>query len=109
MERPARRDDGSELYPDRRVAYNNVTAGRVGREPGSDRLTTFVCECGRLGCNAVVDLTLREYAAVRTAPRQFAIAMDHQARGDRVMASGHSYVIVTRSLDCRSRNSVNNG
>jgi hypothetical protein len=61
MERPARREDGSELYPDRRVTYNNVTAARVGREPGSDR----------------------------------------------VIASGRGYVIVTKSPDCRSHDSVN--
>ena len=105
---PTRREDGTDSFPDRRARYNDATAGRMGHESAGDRLTTFVCECGRLGCNGVVDLTLREYAAVRAAPKQFVITTEHQAHGDRVVAGGHGYVIVTKLTEGRPHNSVNN-
>jgi predicted ThiF/HesA family dinucleotide-utilizing enzyme len=65
-----------------RVAMNEATFRKVnegmaaGQEPTG--LLTFVCECGRLGCNKLMALTRAEYEAVRANPRRFAIVDGHE-------------------------------
>jgi hypothetical protein len=65
-----------------RVAMNEATFRKVnegmesGQEPSG--LLTFVCECGRLGCNKLIALTRPEYEAVRANPRRFAIVDGHE-------------------------------
>jgi hypothetical protein len=65
-----------------RVAMNEATFRKVneGMEAGQDPsgLLTFVCECGRLGCNRLVQLTRAEYEGVRANPRRFAIIHGHE-------------------------------
>ena len=61
---------------------NEATFRRIneGMEAGQDPsgLLTFVCECGRLGCNKLIELTRAEYEGVRANPRRFAIVDGHQ-------------------------------
>jgi hypothetical protein len=65
-----------------RVAMNEATFRRVnegletGQDPGG-RLT-FMCECGRLGCNQLILLTRAEYEAVRANSRRFALVDGHE-------------------------------
>jgi hypothetical protein len=39
---------------------------------------TFVCECGNQDCRCAVELSPREYEAVRSRGRRFVIAPDHE-------------------------------
>ena len=61
---------------------NEATFRKVneGMESGQELsgLLTFVCECGRLGCNKLMALTRAEYEAVRANPRRFAIIDGHE-------------------------------
>src|SRR3954468_21246094 len=65
-----------------RVAMNEATFRKVnegmesGQEPSG--LLTFVCECGRLGCNKLISLTRDEYEAVRGNSRRFALVDGHE-------------------------------
>jgi predicted ThiF/HesA family dinucleotide-utilizing enzyme len=65
-----------------RVAMNEATFRKVneGMEAGQDPegLLTFLCECGRLGCNKLMSLTRAEYEAVRANPRRFAVIDGHE-------------------------------
>jgi predicted ThiF/HesA family dinucleotide-utilizing enzyme len=65
-----------------RVAMNEATFRKVneGMEAGQDPagLLTFVCECGRLGCNRLIELTRAEYEGVRANSRRFAIIDGHE-------------------------------
>jgi predicted ThiF/HesA family dinucleotide-utilizing enzyme len=65
-----------------RVAMNEATFRKVneGMEAGQDPagLLTFVCECGRLGCNQLLQLTRAEYEGVRANSRRFAIVDGHE-------------------------------
>ena len=61
------------------IALNETTFREVneGIEEGRrerEGLVPFVCECGELGCNAVVRVTLREYEGVRAGSRCFLVA-----------------------------------
>jgi len=86
----------------RRIAANEAVFREVnegiarGQWPGEQTAPVgFRCECARLGCNRVIELTLPEYQAVRANPRQFVIASRHEFPGaERVVqrASGYSVV-----------------
>src|SRR4051812_50149107 len=57
-----------------RLAINEATFRKVneGIEAGSDdHRMAFACECGRLGCNRLLELSRPEYDAVREHPRRF--------------------------------------
>jgi hypothetical protein len=86
---------------DERVARNETTARRINESIEEGRveragLTGFVCECGQLGCNSVVDLTLGEYERVRSGPRQFLIVDGHEANFDAVIERNARYAVVTK-------------
>jgi hypothetical protein len=65
-----------------RVAMNEATFRKVneGMEAGQETegMLAFLCECGRLGCNKLVELTRGEYEAVRANPRRFAVIDGHE-------------------------------
>jgi hypothetical protein len=65
-----------------RVAMNEATFRKVNEgmkdgQAGSD-LLSFVCECGRLHCTRIIQLTREEYEGVRADPRRFAIVDGHE-------------------------------
>jgi hypothetical protein len=67
--------------PEERVAFNEATFRKVneGIERGSDSARlTFACECGRLGCNQLIELGRSEYEAVRAHPRRFFLLASHE-------------------------------
>jgi hypothetical protein len=87
--------------PEERVAHNEVVARRVNEaiEAGlvnRDSPTGFLCECGQLGCNTVIDLCLSEYEVVRSKGRQFVLIAGHEARLDRVIHRTPAYAIVCK-------------
>src|SRR5215212_5660214 len=65
-----------------RVAMNEATFRRVneGVEAGQGRegLLAFFCECGRMGCNKLMELTRPEYEEVRADSRTFAVHDGHE-------------------------------
>ena len=76
-----------------RIARNEITYRRIneaierGRHTRDGRVG-FVCECGRIGCNDVIELTIDEYEAVRRDPTQFAVAPGHETPADRLVERG---------------------
>lgn len=77
-------DSGSD-FDGRRVAQNesafrDVNEGiEAGR--GLTEATTairFVCECARLGCTELIELTPAAYRALRAHPRRFAVVPGHE-------------------------------
>jgi hypothetical protein len=58
----------------RRQVNEGIEEGRRERSG----LVPFVCECGELGCNVVVEMTLREYESVRAGGgRCFLVSPGH--------------------------------
>jgi 5-bromo-4-chloroindolyl phosphate hydrolysis protein len=65
----------------KRIAMNEATYRKINeavRAERADRAITFLCECGRLGCNRLIQLTRAEYEAVRSNPRRFALVPGHE-------------------------------
>jgi predicted ThiF/HesA family dinucleotide-utilizing enzyme len=83
-----------------RVAMNEATFRKVneGMEAGQDPdgLLTFLCECGRLGCNRLIELTRAEYERVRGDSRTFAIIDGHEIPDVEDIIERHGRYVVVR-------------
>ena len=87
-----------------RVAMNEATFRKVneGMQLGEDRsgLLTFVCECGRLGCTKLVQLTRGEYESIRKNPRRFAVVDGHEIlEAEEIVERHDRYVVVEKAGD----------
>jgi hypothetical protein len=87
-----------------RVAMNEATFRKVneGMEVGQDPsgLLTFICECGRMGCNRLIELTRAEYEGVRANPRRFAILAGHEIEDvEKVVERHDRYLVVEKAGD----------
>ena len=66
----------------------------------AQRLFCFRCECGVLGCNKLVELTLPEYEAVRAWPTRFVIIDGHEIpESERVVERRERFSIVEKEGD----------
>jgi len=79
---------------------NEATFRKVneGISAGSDdQRMVFACECGRLGCNQLVELSRSEYDAVREHPRRFFVLAGHELLDiERVVARHDGYLVVEK-------------
>lgn len=76
--------------------FRNVNEGIEEGRHERDGLVPFVCECGVIGCNDVVELTLAEYEGVRAGSRCFLVASGHGADFDEVREVRERYTIVSK-------------
>ncbi len=69
-----------------------------GQWPGEeDAPVAFRCECARLGCNQLIELSVREYEEVRAHPRRFVVLPGHELQGfETVVEARPGYVIVEK-------------
>ena len=89
-----------ERIADNESVFREVNESIVrGQWPGEeDSAVSFRCECARLGCNALIELTLREYESVRANSRWFVIAPGHEIDGaETVVRTEPGYVVVEKS------------
>ena len=87
-----------------RVAMNEATFRKVneGMEVGQDPsgLLAFVCECGRLGCTRLIQLTRAEYESIRKDPRRFAIVdRDEILEAEEIVERHDRYLVVEKAGD----------
>jgi hypothetical protein len=88
----------------RRVAANEAALRGVneaierGRWPATEgERVGFRCECARLGCDQVLELTIREYEQVRAHPRRFILVRGHEVPAeDTVVVSGAGWLVVEK-------------
>lgn len=69
-----------------------------GQWPGEeDSPVSFRCECARLGCNELIELSLREYERVRANPRRFILLPGHERLDvEKVVERNPGYVVVEK-------------
>jgi hypothetical protein len=85
-----------------RVAMNEATFRKVneGMEAAQDQsgLMTFVCECGRLGCSKLIQLTREEYEGIRDDSQRFAIVDGHEIlEAEEVVERHDRYLVVEKA------------
>jgi hypothetical protein len=69
-----------------------------GQWPGEeDAPASFRCECARLGCSELVELSVRAYEQVRAHPRRFIVLPGHEREGaETVIESRPGYLVVEK-------------
>ena len=88
----------------RRAAANEATIRDVnegierGQWPGEEhRPVGFRCECARLGCNRLIELTIQEYEEIRASPRWFVLIPGHEFPDiEAVIETRPGYIIVEK-------------
>jgi hypothetical protein len=88
----------------RRAGANEATIRDVnegierGQWPGEeDTPVGFRCECAHLGCNQLIELSVREYEEIRAHPRRFVVVSGHESPDvEKVIEAGPRYVIVEK-------------
>jgi len=93
----------NDMLDDRQITLNELTFRDVneGIERGRsarDEPVPFLCECGEIGCNAVVTLTLAEYESVRAGSRCFLVAPGHGAHFDELRAEEDRFSVVRKPV-----------
>ncbi len=81
------------------VVFREVNEGiRRGQWPGEPSgPVSFRCECARLGCNLLVELTPAEYEEIRSHPRRFMMIDGHQVPElERVLERREGRVVVEK-------------
>jgi hypothetical protein len=66
------------LFREFNERIENVAGGFDIRGEGDSLLIEFVCECGSLECLEHIELTRRQYEAVRADPRRFVVVRGHE-------------------------------
>lgn len=82
------------------ATFRNVNEGiSRGQYPGEDDAPRgFRCECARLGCNRMVELTNREYERIRANSRHFLVAPGHELPElEDVVERYDGYVVVEKT------------
>ncbi|MEO6857883.1 MAG: hypothetical protein ABI323_04765 [Solirubrobacteraceae bacterium] len=83
------------------AAFRSVNEGiQRGQWPGDEsRQVGFRCECARLGCNALLALTMSEYEHVRANPRRFVMIADHEIPAVETVIERHDGYLVVEKRD----------
>ena len=89
--------------PGERIGHNEAVFRDVnerieaGHWPGEGDPVAFRCECARLRCNLLVELTVSEYEQVRSDPRRFVLAEGHELPAhERVVERHATYEVVEK-------------
>jgi hypothetical protein len=68
-----------------------------GLWPGENERAAFRCECARLECNDVVNVTIADYERIRKNPRRFVIVGGHELpEAEDVVERGRDWVVVEK-------------
>lgn len=86
-----------------RIGINEATFREVNEGIRSDAgsgATAYICECGRLGCNQLIELTRDAYEDVRQHPRRFAVVAGHELpETEDVVARHTGYHVVEKRAE----------
>lgn len=93
----------SEGFEDR-IAHNEAVFREINEriEAGAsprpvEDPVAFRCECARLRCNLLVELTFPEYEAVRADPHRFVLVPGHEIVGVEVVVDARpTYIVVEK-------------
>ena len=92
------KDEVEERLGANEALFREVNEGiERGQWPGEeDSPVSFRCECARLGCNELVELTVRSYERVRANPRRFIVLPGHEREAEMVVERNAGYLVVEK-------------
>jgi hypothetical protein len=102
------RDQGQEDERDvARAAAAEVNGRQVNEaiERGTRGVgaAIFVCECGNLGCNSTVELTITEYEEVRSGFERFLVLPGHELEDIEDVVERHDDYLVVAKRDGQAK------
>jgi hypothetical protein len=59
--------------------------------------TPYLCECEDDRCTEIIRLTMPEYEAVRSKPRQFVIIPGHDSSPGRIVAAHEGFTVIEKT------------
>jgi hypothetical protein len=81
------------------ASYREVNeAIRAGRSGEGETPRPYMCECGMLGCNQLVELNRAEYEAVRAHPRRFFMVAGHEIPDVETVVDGNDRFVVAEKV-----------
>lgn len=97
----ASRQDADSAQRQRQEASAEVNRRRVNeaieRGENGGGAAIFVCECGHLGCNTTVELSIEAYEGVRSDFDRFLVAPGHEIdEVDRVVERHPNHLVVVK-------------
>lgn len=94
-------DDLQRLLATNEATFRDVNeALERGHWPGEDRTPiAFRCECARLGCTRLIEMTSSEYESVRAHPRRFLVAIGHDLPEVESVVEVHDNYLVVEKRD----------
>jgi hypothetical protein len=83
------------------AVFREVNEGiERGQWPGEEDLpASFRCECARLGCKDLIEMSVREYERVRSNPRWFVVVRGHEHPGAEVVVESEGGYLVVEKVD----------
>jgi hypothetical protein len=63
----------------------------------TEERTPYLCECDDPTCTSIVHLTVPEYEAVRSNPRQFAVIPDHDSSPAEVVEEQEGFTVIEKT------------
>jgi hypothetical protein len=95
------KDEVQERLGANEALFREINEGiERGQWPGEeDSPVSFRCECARLGCNELVELTVRAYERVRSNPRRFIVLPGHEQLDVEVVVERDPEYVVVEKLD----------
>jgi hypothetical protein len=81
------------------AAFRDINEGiQRGQWPGEEGSpVAFRCECARLGCNRLIELSVSHYEEIRSHPRWFVVATGHEIpEAESVVQQREGYVVVEK-------------
>jgi hypothetical protein len=82
-----------------RAGFNEATFREINEdiEEHSGDHIAFRCECARLGCNQLLELSRTQYEAVRAHPRRFVVLPGHELpEAEDVVERQDEYLVVEK-------------
>jgi hypothetical protein len=94
-------DELQERLGANEAVFREINEGiERGQWPGEeDAPVSFRCECARLGCTELIELSLREYEHVRSDPRRFIVLPGHERLAVETVVERRPGYLVVEKLD----------
>lgn len=94
-------DDLQERLGANEAVFREINEGiERGHWPGEeDSLVGFRCECARLGCSDLIELSPRVYEQVRTHPRRFLVLPGHERPEVETVVERRPGYLIVEKLD----------
>ena len=95
------RDETQARLGANEAVFRRINEGiERGQWPGEeDAPVGFRCECARLGCNRLLELSVNEYEAVRANPRWFLVLPGHEQPEVEVVVEARPGYLIVQKLD----------